>query len=350
MPALLLFMLATSVTVPLVAMGSGPTYDTLGTMDAGSEEASPSDDDAPAEGEEMPVIEVEGREVDEYGGELRMTTVAVRNRITLVNAVSSWIDADQTLVPRDQVFPPTRSEEEVSEANRVAMLSSEHSAEAAAYRYLDIPMEPVVADVVEGAAADGLLEPEDVVVAVDGEATATSEDVAGAIGGNAPGDEVAIDLVRAGEERTVTVPLEAGPDGSDPQRGVAGISIGDVPTDGTRVGINMDPAIGGPSAGMMFALGIIDKLSPDVLSGGETVAGSGTVNTDGEVGPIGGIRHKITAAREEGTSLFLVPAGNCGDAATVDAGDLTIAAVDNLSDAVEAVRTHADGGVPQGCE
>jgi PDZ domain-containing protein len=102
--------------------------------------------------------------------------------------------------------------------------------------------------------------------------------------------------------------------------------------------------VGGPSAGMMFALGIIDKTTPGELNGGETVAGTGTITASGTVGAIGGIRQKLYGARDAGASVFLAPASNCDEVVGHVPSGLDVYAVATLDDAVTALETVADGG------
>ena len=339
-PAVLLLVLATSATVPLVSMGPGPTYDTLGSMEVETRDG----------GEEtVPVVEVTGRAADETSGELRMTTVAVRDRLTLLDAARFWLDPAQAVVPRDQVFPPERLRDEVRESNVAEMVGSENSAEAAAYRHLGIPMEAVVDGVDPEGAAAGRLRPGDVLVSIDGvrvpDATAVVEEV----GAHRPGDQVMITFRRDGREEATTATLQpAGPDG-DPDQGRLGILVGDTPSDGTDVEIHVDPEVGGPSAGLILALAIVDRLSPGELTGGDQVAGSGTISPDGTVGPIGGIRHKIRAAPGAGGTEFLVPAANCAEAVQDPPGGIRLIEVSSLDDAVDALEEAASGGHPPTC-
>lgn len=339
-PAVLLLVLATSATVPLVAMGPGPTYDTLGEVEVESEDGGT---------EWQPVVEVTGRDVDEPSGALRMTTVAVRDRLTLLDAMRFWVDPAQVVVPRDQVFPPDTSRDEVRETNTAAMVGSENSAEAAAYRHLGIPMQPRVEGVDPEGAVDGLLRPGDILTSVDGERVADSSEVVEQVGQRRPGDEVRIGYTRDGREETTTATLRPAGDDGDPEQGRLGILVGDTPADGTDVEIHVDPDVGGPSAGLILALAIVDGLSPGETTGGADVAGSGTIRVDGEVGPIGGIRHKIRAAHEVGATEFLVPSGNCAEAVQSPPEGIRLIEVTTLADALESLETAAAGGVPPTC-
>ena len=107
--------------------------------------------------------------------------------------------------------------------------------------------------------------------------------------------------------------------------------------------------VGGPSAGMMFSLAVIDKLTEDDLTEGHFVAGTGTISEDGTVGPIGGIEHKVEASQEAGAELFLAPAANCEAATSRDHGDMVIASVETLDDAIHAIEDFASGAEVKTC-
>ena len=128
-----------------------------------------------------------------------------------------------------------------------------------------------------------------------------------------------------------------------------GILMTSEPAGGITVNYNLND-IGGPSAGMMFSLAVIDKLTPGALNGGKFVAGTGTINEDGQVGPIGGITHKIRAAEDDGAELFLAPGGNCDAVKRVHTEHMTVAKVDNLAEAVEAMEDFAAGRDVPACE
>lgn len=320
-------------------MGPGPTYDTFGETQK----------EVDGRTEFVPIIEVSGREADETTGALRMTTVAVRDKLTLVDAARFWLDREQVVVPRDQVFPPNQSKDEVRETNQAEMVGSENSAEAAAYQHLGIPMQPRVEQVdPEGAAAE-ILRAGDILTAVDGVEVSDSTEVVEQVSAHGPGAVLPIGFTRNGKDQTTTATLQdAGPDG-DPNQGRLGILVGDTPADGTDVQINIDPSVGGPSAGLVLAIAIVDKLTPGEVTGGNMVAGSGTINADGTVGPIGGIAHKIQAASEVGATEFLVPSANCAEAVQDPPEGVRLLEVTTLDTALEALDTAASGGEPPTC-
>ncbi|WJY96981.1 YlbL family protein [Corynebacterium fournieri] len=310
------------LTVPYAAEGPGPMFDTLGEV--GGE----------------PVVDVVGAETLDTGGQLNMTTVSVRTNMTLGQALGRWIATDDTIVPVEQIMPPDLDEEQVREANQQAFVASEASATVAAMHYLDRPTTVAVHDVVEGSASDGILQPGDLITAVAGKPETTPGGVQEAVRAMEPGEEVEVTVERDGAERTETVTLGENP--HEKGQPMLGILMTSEPAGGLHVNYNLND-IGGPSAGMMFSLAVIDKLTPGALNGGKFVAGTGTINEDGEVGPIGGIEHKLRAAEDEGAELFLAPAGNCDAVKRVHTEHMTVAKVGNLTEAVDALEDYAAG-------
>ncbi|MEY8578956.1 PDZ domain-containing protein [Corynebacteriaceae bacterium 6-324] len=317
-----------SLTVPYAAQGPGPTVDTLSNVDG------------------LDVVEIEGAETYETSGQLNMTTVAVRTNMSLSQAIGRWLTTDDTIVPLETVIPTGTSSEDMQEANQQAFVQSEAAATVTAMDYLDIPVHVVVAGVMEESAAFDFVKLEDVVLAVDGQDVSEPAEVQELIRAKAPGDEVTLTLENNGEEREETVTLGEHPD--DASVPLLGVTMTSAPRDGMNVTYNLQD-VGGPSAGMMFSLAVIDKLTEEDLTGGHFVAGTGTISEDGTVGPIGGIEHKIEASKEAGAELFLAPAANCEAATSRDAGDMVIASVETLDDAVQAMDDFANGGEVRTC-
>ena len=365
-----------TVRVPLVAMGPGPVFDTLGSVEV--PEGSVDDPMGGAggttsgsgEGDEStvakPIIEITGAEPDSTEGVLDMTTVAVHQNLRFADALTLWLDPKQTVVPRDQVFPPDRTQQQVDEQNAQLMVGSENSAAAAAFRHLDLPMVPTVRGIVKGGAADGLLEEGDRILTIDGKKIADSNALVEYVSAKRPGDELDVEFERptpsssgdgaqpgSGDAKRMeeTVKLTPGDpeEGTEPDQGYLGVMVGDLPANGTNVKINLDDSVGGPSAGLMFALAIVDKLSPGELTGGKHIAGTGEIDGKGEVGPIGGIRHKIVAAHDDGATTFLVPADNCAEAMTDPPEGIDLVKVGTLDDAVDALDALKSGREPQAC-
>lgn len=316
--------------VPYVAYLPGPTFDTLGEV-AGT-----------------PVIDVEGRETFPAEGRLDLTTISVRSELTLAEALVDWFDRDRAVVPREFVFPPGESDDEVRQRNEQAKLESESTATIAALNELGVPFTTSieVRSVEPGLPADGSLEPGDVLTAVDGEPVENTEQLRELVSATTPGDAVVIAYEREGEPAEAELTTAAAP--SDPGRSVIGVLLAEVPEYGFEISITLQD-VGGPSAGLMFALGILEKLQPGSLTGGRYVAGTGEISGDGTVGPIGGIPQKLVAARAQGAEVFLVPEGNCAEAVGAPPEGLLLVKVTSLSDAVDALETLQDGGSPQTC-
>ncbi|WP_199256998.1 PDZ domain-containing protein [Tomitella fengzijianii] len=330
-PLVLLVVLGFTVTVPFVAMGPGPTFNTLGEVTVEQEDGTTG---------EVPVVDVEGMPVDPVSGHLNMTTVAVRDQITLFDALGLWAGGANGVVPRDEVYSPGKSEDQIRQHNQAAFSESEHSAAVAAMRHLGLS-EVEVKQVVQHSGAEGVLEPGDVITAVDGTEVSTASQLTDVISAHAPGDEVDVNFRRGDTDKTATMTLSAPSDPSG-TGGVLGITVADTVPSDVDVTFNLND-IGGPSAGLMFSLALVDKLSPGELSGGEFVAGTGTIDPSGKVGPIGGIPYKMRAARDAGATVFLVPAGNCSEAARHAPDGLTLVKVDTLDDAISGLQALEEG-------
>ena len=332
--ALLLTALGSRLPVPYVALAPGLVADTL------------------PEGEEPGLIRVEGREAYPTEGRLALTTVDVVTPLTLVTAVRGWFSERYAVVPREQVFPPGQTAEETRSTNLASFTSSQVSATAAALTELGVAYTPVVGvgQVAPGAPADTELQVGDALLAVDGDPVTDLASVAALVGGRQPGDPVTLRIRRGDEEREVTLTTQRADDG----RPVIGVVPGIVDLEyGFDVDIVLPeslPEIGGPSAGLMFALGIVDTLTPGALTDGRSVAGTGAIDTAGSVSPIGGIRQKLIAAREWGADVFLTPAANCAAAVGGVPEGLRLLRVETLSDAVDGLEQLAAGGDPPGCE
>lgn len=312
--------------VPYVALGPGPTFNTLGDEDG------------------KPVISIAGRQTYPTTGHLDLTTVGVQSSLTLAEAMQGWFRREEAVVPRDLVFPPGQTDEQVDAENTRAMTESQDSATTAALAALDIPVAVEVAAVSEGSPAQGRLAADDVLTSVDGTPVTSPVQLRSLIGERAVGDVVRIGYERAGTPGTAELTTAAS--GEAAPRPVIGVETA------VEYPFTVDIAlkeVGGPSAGLMFALGIIDKLGPESLTGGRYVAGTGEISADGVVGPIGGIQQKVVAARGKGAELFLVPAANCADAVANAPEGLRLARVETLADALAALEAVRGGGEPVAC-
>ncbi len=312
--AVVLVGLGAELPVPLVALGPGPTYDTLGVVDG------------------TQVVAVDGLATYPTSGHLNMTTVSVTDQLTLFAAIGYWAARDHQVVPRDTVFPPGKSDAQVQQENTDQFAESESDAEVAALTNLKLPTRVVVAALTTASPAAGKLRQGDELVAVGGKPVSDPQAVSDALASTRPGQAVTVTYRRGGTTADVAVVLGSSPDRT---QGLLGVHPGLEPRGGD-ITIKLGD-IGGPSAGLMFTLAVIDKLTPGELTGGRFVAGTGTIDPSGVVGPIGGIPFKMMAARSAGATTFLVPAGNCQEAAANDPDGLQLVRVGTLSDALTAL-------------
>lgn len=311
-------LLGAFVRVPYVALGPGPTYDTLGTV----------------EGEQ--VVSINGERSYPGRGELRMTTVSLNDDVTLFGALGLWVSGRYAVAPREEYFRPGETDEEVRRQNVQQFQDSQSNAEVAALRSIGHPVKVLVQQVVSGSPADSVLEPGDRIVAVNGKAIASQQDVLTALENTRPGQRVSLTYQRDGQpEQTRSLTLARHPDGQ-PQGfvGMQPVDRADVPFE---VDISLED-VGGPSAGLMFALAIVERMEAEDLVGGQRIAGTGEIDAAGNVGAIGGISFKLVAAKEAGASTFLVPANNCAEAVSAAPDGLRLVRVGTLDDAVSALR------------
>jgi len=257
---------------------------------------------------------------------------------------SAWFDPSKAVLPIDAVFPLGQTTEERNEESAAMMVDSQQEATAAALTELgyDVGARLSVHSLLEGSAAEGVLEDGDIILEANGEPVTDAASLRTIIN-DGDGDPVELLIDRGAGEQTVDVtPKESTVDGETTWLiGVNLITDFEFPIDVT-IQLNN---VGGPSAGMMFALGIIDTLTPGELNGGDQVAGTGTITADGAVGPIGGIRQKMWGALDAGAQWFLAPEANCDEVAGNVPGDLRVFAVEDLGDALavlDAVREDGD--------
>lgn len=325
--------------VPYVMLTPGPTTNTLGDTAKGK-----------------PLIEITGHQTYPDTGHLNFTTVAYQggpgNRIDLLTALRGWLDAKTAVVPEEAIFPKDESVQKVEQENTAQMESSQDAAIAAALTELKIPITTAVkvASIQPGLPAQAVLRKDDEITAVDGVKVAKVEDVSGQIGKRRIGDTVKITIKRAGKTQTVSVRTVAAPANSGSKTGkpVVGVVLGEDHTFPFTVKISVGD-VGGPSAGLMFSLGIYDKLTPGSLTGGTFVAGTGTITADGVVGPIGGIQQKMIAAKQAGAKVFLTPKDNCAEALTNVPKGLRLVEADTMHGALsslDALRTGRGAVIP----
>lgn len=316
--------------VDYVSLGPGPVFDTLG-----------------GEGESA-VLAITGAKTYPTDGTLSLTTVSVRDKLTLFEALYGWISTRQAVIPREIVYPPDQTEDEQRAESNQQMRQSQDAATTAALRELGIPAKVSVAvgSIKAGAPADGKLKEGDVVTSVDGATIGSAKAVGEAVRKHAPGETVRIGYTRNGKAATVTLTTARSDD--EPVRAIIGVTPSESASFPIKVDIRLKE-VGGPSAGLMFALGIIDKLGPESLTGGRKIAGTGEITNEGVVGPIGGIAEKLIGAKDQGATVFLVPAQNCAEARSNRPDDLTLVKVETLKGALAALKALREGGSPPSC-
>lgn len=317
-----------ALTVPFVSEGPGPTFDTLGDVDG------------------QPVVSIEGAKEYPTSGHLNMTTVSVRSGLTLSQAFDRWLRTDDDMLPLELVFPRDKTEEEVHATNQAAFSTSEASATIAAMRYLHRPVEVEVAGLVAGTAAEHVLREGDRLLAINGEDVEGPAMVQETIGKLQPGDTVELKVRRGKQTITQSVELQSNP--HERNKALLGVQMAAAPANGVQVEYHLND-IGGPSAGLMFSMAVVDKLEPRDITGGSFVAGTGTIDDDGTVGPIGGITHKIAAASEAGAQVFLAPEDNCAEALSRSYGSTEVLAVRSLDDAIEQLDAYHQHRDPRTC-
>ena len=324
--------------VPYVALRPGPTTNTLGQLG------------------KTPLIRISGATTYPTTGNLNFVTVAYQggpgNRIDLLTALRGWLDPDVSIVPEETVFPKNEPTKKVEQENTQEMSDSQESATAAALHALHVPMTTVVVvdSVQQGLPAAGKLKPGDMIVAIDDKKLGGVPQVSAAVGAHKVGDTVKFTVRRGGTDSTVAVRTVASPDKTSDKAGkpVVGVVLREKFESPVNVKISVGD-VGGPSAGLMFSLGIYDKLTPQNITGGRFIAGTGTISPEGTVGPIGGIQQKLVAARSAGATIFLTPAKNCPDAVATDPKGLRLVRVDTMEGALQALNAlnTGHGSIPR---
>ncbi len=325
-----LLVIGVLMPLPFVELAPGPTFNVIGEADG------------------KPIIDISGTPTYPTAGNLDMTTVNERGGpetgIYLGRVVVGWADPHIRILPREAFYPDQVTQSDVAAQNSRQFSDSTSDSVAAALNYLKRPVDTVVvvSSVLDGAPADGHLEPGDQFLAIDGKAITTSADVGVAMGAVTPGATVVVKVKRSDTD-THDESIVTGANPKDSTRAFLGIEVGETFRAPFHLEITLG-GVGGPSAGMMLSMGIIDKLTPGELNGAGFVAGTGTITPDGTVGPIGGIEQKMVGARNAGATLFLAPASNCTDVlgATLPDG-LTVARVSTLTEAVTAVENYTAG-------
>ncbi|UDY24617.1 PDZ domain-containing protein [Nocardioides sp. Kera G14] len=309
--------------IPYVVYRPGLTVDVLG------------------ENGNKPIIELAGKEYPDTG-QLRMVTVSVTSpgtKMHLGELLAAWLDKKAAVYPWSSVYSKGESDTDSRSEGAAEMASSQDIATAIALQEtgVKVPQVTTIAGVDKGEPAYGILKAGDIVLSIDGHDASDADAMVKLIRATPAGKSLSMVIKRAGKKQTVTV-TPTDHDGV-PRIG-ASVGVGyDLPVD---VKVNIDPAIGGPSAGLIFSLAIYDTMTPGSLTGGNRIAGTGEIEPDGSVGAIGGIQQKIAGATRDGAKLFLVPSENCDEAVgAVDAKEhhIRLVKVTTMHDARTSIET-----------
>jgi Lon-like protease len=304
---------------PYAVRSPGPTQDTLGAQN------------------DRDLIQIEGAETYDSTGELLLTTVSVAGGpgypANLVQVLQGWAATSRSVRPVEETFPRDATKEETEKESQQEMVSSQETATVAALTELgyEVPATLTIQGAVQGSGADGVVEAGDVITAANGTPIVTYQDLIDELASVTPGDDVVLTVERGGATTDVTITTQEAQG-----KAILGVFIDpafDLPID---VSIQIED-IGGPSAGTMFALGIIDRLTPEDEANGEVIAGTGTMSVEGNVGPIGGIQQKLYGAERDGAEWFLAPAANCDEVVGNVPEGLRVVKVATLDEARDAM-------------
>ena len=320
------------VPVPYVILGPGPTLNTLGKDSSG-----------------QPLITISGHASYPTTGHLNLVTVSYQgcagNRFNIFTALVAWLNPHQAVVPEGEICPAGQTQKQTQEQDTQEMTSSQSTATAAALTQLHIPYstQVVVVQPQKGFPAYGVLKAGDVITKVDGQPVTSQGGLTRLVYAHPAGSTLTLTIIRDGQSREVQVGTRQS--GGHP---VMGVQITEQYKFPFQVKISVGD-IGGPSAGMMFSLGIIDKLTKLNLTASRFIAGTGEITASGQVQPIGGIQQKMVGARNAGATIFLTPASNCADTKGAVPAGLRLVKVSTLNQAVtylEALKSGHPNSVP----
>lgn len=317
--ASLLLAVLTVVPSQYAIEAAGPTFDTLSETDDG------------------PLVQIKGAPTYPSTGELRLTTVSLSNaaseRFTLGAVVQGFFSPERTVQPVEAVLGTPQDQEESDQRSAEQWVTSQESATVSALEALgtEVPATITVVDIREDSHAQGLVQVGDELIAAGGVRLVSYADLSDYLADAQVGDTVTLTIRRDNEDQTVSFDLiDVG------GRALMGLSVDPQFHPPIDVSVGIDK-VGGPSAGMMFALAIMDQLTPEDELNGAHVSGTGVIDVDGQVYPIGGITHKMEGARAAGADYFLAPVENCDEVVGHIPAGLNVYAVDTLDDAYAAI-------------
>ena len=336
--AIVLTVALTATPAPYVIEQPGPTFDTLGTVSFPVEDSD--------QREKVSLITIDGATTYPTTGKLNMLTVNVVGAPGALpswgDIILAWFDRSKAVLPVDAVFPPDVTEDQRKQEGTALMVNSQQDAIAAALteQGYDVVRGIEVAGFAEGSTATGILKVGDVIQSVNGLAPASVQALRDQLAEIGAGNTFTAQILRNDVPMDVVLTPYANESG-DVVLGIGASVSYEFPFEVT---IRLDD-VGGPSAGMMFALGIIDKLTPGELNGGLNVSGTGTIDSSGNVGPIGGIRQKLFGALRIDSPFFLSPVDNCDEVVGHTPDGIAVFAVGTLDEALDVldfVKTRPD--------
>jgi Lon-like protease len=285
------------------------------------------------------VITVTGAKTYPTNGQLLMTTVAMTSpdsTLSLPELLFSYWLPSREVLPRSVVYGVGEDPTDINRDETQMMTDSQSEAVVAALRESGVPVTswPMVQSVTNSGPSNDILEPGDLIQYVDGRPTTSVQDVQDAVSAHHVGEAVVFTVMRGTEVLRVTVTTRA--TAANPDKPIVGLTLTTGYTYKPKVAFAIDQAVGGSSAGLMFALAITDQLTETDQTAGRKIAGTGTMAADGNVGPIGGVQEKIAAAARDGATIFLLPVQNCVDAGKAPAG-IRLVPVKTLNGAIQAL-------------
>ena len=288
-----------------------------------------------------PLVEVEGERPPRDDGGIYFIAVDVRKASLLERLIPSIHDG-ATLVPGNELLPPGVSESQRRQGELRAMSRSQQIAGAVALRQLGYKVRTegvgvLVSGFVTGSPAIGKLQPSDVIVGVDGKPVRNRADLLKLVQAHKPGDELQLTVRRGSDRKTLTIKTTSDP--RDPKRAVLGVFVDPAVTVKLPLDVKIDLGnVGGPSAGLAFALDLYDELGHDI-NHGLKVAATGEIELNGTVAPVGGVKQKTIGVLSYGVGEVIVPAGENAREARKYAHGLRIIPVKSFQQALRSLAT-----------
>ncbi len=303
----------------------GPVYNVLSTVNG------------------EPVITVKDVEVYPVEGALDLLTVSIKGDpdrgASWFSIIESFFVEGAQIIDKASVYPPGQDSEDIDQQADTMMLDSQASSKGAALRELgyEITSSVKVSVVLKDGAAGGILKAGDTLLTVDGETATGIDQVRTQVAASEGKRPVVLEILREAEKFTyeITPKLVDG----NWRLGIFVATVPEIPLD---IEIKVD-GVSGPSGGQIFALAIYDLMTPGLLTGGKQIAGTGSIDVDGSIGPIGGVSQKLIGAKNAGAEYFLLPKSNCSDAKGKIPVELQVIAVSNLKESLKALEAIRSG-------